>query len=708
MHGSILVAGDPSTHVVLSGLGHHPPEQEQFCHSVPGGVHLLYMMLQVGDPSATPSTSPPPTLFPTRIDAFPPCPAGEPPLSSSHTVTALELIRKRIDKKTLGPLGLKSVLGRYPPGASGPLPVPPAGVVPSLLVVCHLNDDAAPCWKDLAPCDDGATAVFTGHPSSLDGSWGCMRRRGARGRVIVVVPAEALRRSGCLVNPLSWEGALIDLYREATAARPKRAMEALAAADDVVVTLGAYAAAHGRLKGGAGPARPEFSLVACLDQAYTTHDHMLTNAGFAALQAAGIAAHVAATWDPADSMAGDLPAAVVNGINYCHRHVTKGFNPEGPGKVPGSGVGAAEAWCRSIATATSAVTPETCSITPTPAPGAGPRKNWSLLKKACAGVVFDGGCVVTGCTAFRRVFKLLTRSRMRSRTGKYDADYLARWLHFPIARFGKWTGIERDEIEGYQSLKQRIAAYVGERSVRPLCLAAFGPPGSGKSFGIKQLAKGLADEGMNVDPDVLEYNLAEFTETRGLVRALHRARDRALGGKVPLVLFDEFDSGLGGRPLGWLQYLLAPMWDGNFRDGDLQYNTGQAIFVFVGGTRRTFAEFSGQLRNRDFIDAKGPDFVSRLSGHVNVRGVNKVDEHDELYFVRRAVFLAEKVQSVVEDRILKAMLAVPTYRHGSRSLESLIKMCVPEGGRITRSSLPPEHQLDMHVDATRFFELLNQ
>ncbi len=33
--------------------------------------------------------------------------------------------------------------------------------------------------------------------------------------------------------------------------------------------------------------------------------------------------------------------------------------------------------------------------------------------------------------------------------------------------------------------------------------------------------------------------------------------------RIPLVFWDEFDTSLDGRPLGWLRYFLAPMQDGD-------------------------------------------------------------------------------------------------------------------------------------------------
>ena len=80
-----------------------------------------------------------------------------------------------------------------------------------------------------------------------------------------------------------------------------------------------------------------------------------------------------------------------------------------------------------------------------------------------------------------------------------------------------------------------------------------------------------------------------------------------------MIIFDEFDTKLGGEHLGWLKYFLAPMQDGQFKAGDLIYRIVRAIFVFIGGTSYTFSKFLGKgNEDPEFRAAKGPDFVSRL------------------------------------------------------------------------------------------------
>lgn len=87
---------------------------------------------------------------------------------------------------------------------------------------------------------------------------------------------------------------------------------------------------------------------------------------------------------------------------------------------------------------------------------------------------------------------------------------------------------------------------------------------------------------------------------------------------------------LADHDLGWLRYFLAPMQDAEFLDQGTPHPIGQAIFVFAGGTCSSYAEFakpfldpatSEELRE-EFKAAKGPDFLSRLRGSLDIPGLD--------------------------------------------------------------------------------------
>ena len=282
---------------------------------------------------------------------------------------------------------------------------------------------------------------------------------------------------------------------------------------------------------------------------------------------------------------------------------------------------------------------------------------------------------------------------------------------------GALITIDRQEIEAFQNIRGLIVDYAASKSARPLSIAVFGAPGSGKSFGVTQIAK-------SVLPSVaekLEFNVSQMTSQSDLATAFHQVRDVVLSGKLPIVFFDEFDSDRDGRPLGWLKSFLMPMQDGKFRDESGEHPTGQCILVFAGGTSASFEDFCRPMssalddpKSAAFKNAKGPDFVSRLRGTINVLGPNPATPGEQNYILRRALLLRSLLERKLHAKgslpvsadVLRAMLMVPRYKHGARSMEAVLDMSRMEGVSWEPVSLPFYAQLSLHVDADAFIRLV--
>ena len=310
--------------------------------------------------------------------------------------------------------------------------------------------------------------------------------------------------------------------------------------------------------------------------------------------------------------------------------------------------------------------------------------------------------------------------------------------NLPHLSIGKLLTADRMEVEAYRSLVQVIRRYEDkkESGKKPLSIGVFGPPGAGKSFAVKELAGSV----VKLD-GWLEFNLSQFNSPDDLNGAFHQIRDRVLQGQLPVAFFDEFDS----QKLRWLQYLLAPMQDGRFQEGQLTHTLGKCIFIFAGGTSWTFETFGppepspdgdDSPAHHDFRLAKGPDFKSRLDAYLNVIGPNrrqiplphgnptnepteKVGGHDFVYDrkdaffpIRRALMIRAELKCGPDDKLqadeglAHALLHVEKYTHGARSLGKILQPFAaarPEGLR--RSLLMPENHLAMHTDAVEFISL---
>lgn len=312
---------------------------------------------------------------------------------------------------------------------------------------------------------------------------------------------------------------------------------------------------------------------------------------------------------------------------------------------------------------------------------------------------------------------------------------LSGW-NIPIAKYNFLLTVDRKEIEFLHNLKTLISEYLQNKNDQPLSIAVFGAPGSGKSFSIKQLAKTLDIPGHEIKD--ITFNLSQFNEDNptDLYQAFHAVRDISLSGKTPLVFWDEFDS----KDLAWLRYFLAPMQDGEFQEGQLTHNIGKSIFVFAGGTCSCMQQFEEKAHAA--ISEKGPDFLSRLKGFINVMGPNPqlpynadataasdVDERmllqqaknaDPEYIVRRAILINSLLNInyhhlfnegilQIDDGVLNALLMTPKYKHGTRSMETIFKTSQLFGKhKYHRSDLPPQSQMDLHVDGQHFYDLITR
>lgn len=326
--------------------------------------------------------------------------------------------------------------------------------------------------------------------------------------------------------------------------------------------------------------------------------------------------------------------------------------------------------------------------------------------------------------SFWRVLDQLSEKRLEEMAFRVVRQGAKRSLgEVPSGHFRHLQTVDRAEIENFRAIQNLMREYVHrEKTKRPLCIAVFGPPGAGKSFGVAEVAETVAPGKVRM----LEFNVSQFNSPDDLVDALHKVRDCVLEGHVPLVFFDEFDSSYGGK-LGWLKYFLAPMQDGKFKDGESIHPIGKSIFVFAGGTRDSFEAFSADgipkkaSSGEWFRDAKGTDFLSRLRGFVDVLGPNPRDDKDKVFIIRRAMLLRSLIERLtprlvddedyarVDPGVLRALLHVPAYRHGIRSMEAILDMsALSTASSFEQAAIPPANQLRLHVDPEIFERLVVQ
>jgi hypothetical protein len=505
--------------------------------------------------------------------------------------------------------------------------------------------------------------------------WKHLRKK-HEARLVVVVSADDLRAEGLNISRrLSWERTATDFLWQLPSDREPRHL-ALASCTNLVTRFGVDGAIHSSRAPGLAESHLYFDPLKAEDEFRTDYPGEMM--GLASAFVAALTARIVK-----EGLPKGIDEGIRDGIRSSRRLVREGY---GKGKAPTDSrrakifgpPGKGDPLIADV------VVPAAVS-----APKARDSAPWSILSDFREARLEDAAYAIV-------------------REGEAVA-----LKNVPVARFGEFTTADRAEIESLRSIKNLIREYLEtQKPSRPLSIAVFGPPGAGKSFGVTQVARSVSEE---VEP--LEFNLAQFTSTEDLVSAFHHVRDKVLEGKVPLAFFDEFDSSFDGK-LGWLKYFLVPMQDGSFKDGPSTHPIGKAIFVFAGGTSKTYAEFAGRGQS-EFRKAKGPDFASRLRGYVNVLGPNPVSNDDRFVMIRRATLLrsqlkrkvghifGRKCRPQIDEGVVRAFLKVPQYKHGARSMEAIIDMStLSRLKKFEQAALPPREQLELHVDADSFSKLL--
>lgn len=613
--------------------------------------------------------------------------------------------------------------------------------VPDWLGTAAREDSGpSPEWiilKTSAPVCHGAFWWALSGPSEL------------RDRLVMVVPVRDLRSSEIRVSQgISWERTALDLARELS---QSPLLEGLRRARHVIITLyGEGALWMERIGAGKnGPDERRFTLL--FDPGYMEGEWarelcgLEGNAyGFHSTFAAAVAAHLA--------LAGQegLRAGIENGLRAMRllRAMGHGLAKESGPKLP------VEALAEVILARDLQKLPASLPRMP----AADLRRLGEFGEAIIPPGALAGGGTASGagltapCSASAK-WRILEASDGRPARDQplYGLGRRVALLgleglkNVPYASFGKLFTADRDEIEALRNIQRLMQEYENSQTeTKPLSIAVFGPPGAGKSFGIRQ----IAETALRGKKSFLEFNLSQFEDGSDLIGAFHQVRDKVLEGGTPIVFWDEFDS----QNYRWLQYLLAPMQDGKFQEGQITHPVGKCIFVFAGATCYDLQNFGPpdqpgsdnaealkehKQATNDFRLKKGPDFKSRLHGNLNVLGPNRRqcfkpanapgqqwedDPLDVCFPVRRAILIRawlglmdpKKKQSRerlnMDPGLLAALIEVDHYCHGSRSMEKIVTALKQDGKRgYHRSALPTNEVLEMNVkELAQFMEIMDQ
>ncbi len=269
--------------------------------------------------------------------------------------------------------------------------------------------------------------------------------------------------------------------------------------------------------------------------------------------------------------------------------------------------------------------------------------------------------------------------------------------HLPMCQIGHLRTTDPAEIDPVITLHQVMDSYVSKEAVlRPLCIGVFGPPGSGKSFAVKQVADEIARHYDGNPFDFFEFNLTQFASPEEINSAIDPVRASVARGRVPIAFWDEFDCRYNGDEFGYLRFFLPSMQDGVTYVHGIPYHIGRAIFVFAGGVKASWEGMENLLSPDDAEllkrskTLKIPDFMSRLRVVLDIDGIEipahllqeaaTEEDLEELRRIlhKRALIIAHQMQTHWKKAARKSSglllrLLLGEYKFGARSIEAVIE-----------------------------------
>ena len=225
-------------------------------------------------------------------------------------------------------------------------------------------------------------------------------------------------------------------------------------------------------------------------------------------------------------------------------------------------------------------------------------------------------------------------------------------------RIGDFITFNEGFKEDIDGLISQLNHYVSRTMVkRPYNIFLIAPPGSGKSFLVKQIEKVISPIATAFE----EYQISSFYSIENLYGIFRRVQSHNLGNKVPIIFLDEIDTVFQDGKI--YTYLLAPMFDGKFYEGGDFANLGKMIFVFAASDvtdwyeevepteqieykeyrdmmETKFYELKDGLRKKKNND-KYLDFLDRTDKRIYIPSVNTKFRKSELY--KEVIYIAVKL-----------------------------------------------------------------
>ncbi|CAK4034026.1 Hypothetical predicted protein [Lecanosticta acicola] len=286
----------------------------------------------------------------------------------------------------------------------------------------------------------------------------------------------------------------------------------------------------------------------------------------------------------------------------------------------------------------------------------------------------------------------------------------------PVQRFGQLLSVERNEQESLRAVVGAVEERLRSETGQPTSIAILGRDGSGKKFVASNLAQHFS---VNDDVKQLTFN-ARLLRQEDLIALCHTIRDHTATGHLTVVCFENFEAILNPKH-ELLNDFLAIMRDGSFSDRGHVRSLGRPLLFFLVNQEPPTMDGTPTPTASEFRERRTVDdslLLDHSHGVVRIAGPNQTGMHDKMFSIRRALMLRQMLKGKfphldkngmikIDEAVLHALLLVPSLKHGLRSLDKILSTSRLSGRfKFDVSALPPEEQIQLHVDGRTFMSFL--
>jgi hypothetical protein len=291
-------------------------------------------------------------------------------------------------------------------------------------------------------------------------------------------------------------------------------------------------------------------------------------------------------------------------------------------------------------------------------------------------------------------------------------------------------------------VREQIETYIKkETAKRPLNILLAAPPGSGKSFLIKQVINSIVEKNKSLQVSFEETYIASLENTDELFKIFQRVQSLNLEGKIPVVFFDEIDAKIPNISHIYAKFL-APMWDGNFYLGKEKFFLGKCIFFFAGSGLSLEAEskdalsrlakkkkpvsyddyfqlwkekFDDRHSMPEFMQHKLPDFLDRIDSILRIPPISEEllgdkteNEYEDLacMLIRKHFPAVTLIEKEALNTIRQALKSESSTRPAEKIVFNSTSRTEEEIELFDISCLPRRHQKPIPIEKELWWEIV--